>query len=168
MGVENGYNFPTLNVSVTVVLNLFVWCGGNMLFWHSCLLYPVECSLNVVLRHFFSGQKFKILWFVNVVAFDEFVLLGIFCYSLDACGNVCCMFYNEFWTSFILTGKSVSVIYWSTSAMLWIKNKMISENAGLQFYLVECVSGTQYILVKDSAKHHFYLSSNMAHILGLW
>jgi len=34
---------------------------------------------------------------------------------------------------------------------------MISENAGLQFDLVECVAGvagTHYLLVQDSAKHH--------------
>lgn len=93
MGVEIGYNFPALNVSVTVVLKLFLWCTANLLCWHPFFLYPIECSLNVILRHFFSGQKFKILWYVYVVVYDEFVLFGIFCYSVGAYGNVHCVFY---------------------------------------------------------------------------
>jgi len=91
--VENGYNFPSLNVDVTVVLRLFLWCGANLLCWHPFFSLFCRMFTKCDSRHFFSGQKFKILWYAYVVAYDEFVLFGIFSYSLDACGNVCCVFY---------------------------------------------------------------------------
>ena len=48
--------------------------------------------------------------------------------------------------------------------MVWIKNNaIISENDGLQFDLVECVSGTHYLLVEDSAKHHLSLFKHGSH-----
>jgi len=48
--------------------------------------------------------------------------------------------------------------------VLCIKNnEMISENAGLQFDLAECVSGTHYLLVKDSAKHHLSFFRHGSH-----
>jgi hypothetical protein len=40
---------------------------------------------------------------------------------------------------------------------------MISENAGLQFDLVECVSGIHYLLVEDSAKHHLSFFKHGSH-----
>lgn len=40
---------------------------------------------------------------------------------------------------------------------------MISENAGLRFDLVECVSGTHYLLVEDSAKHRVSFFKHGSH-----
>ena len=40
---------------------------------------------------------------------------------------------------------------------------MIRENAGSQFDLVECLSGTHYLLVEASAKHHLSFFKRGSH-----
>jgi hypothetical protein len=61
-----------LRLSYDVVL---ICCVDTLFFF-----FPdTECLLDVAVTHFFSGQKFKILWCVYGVGFDEFMCCLEFC-----------------------------------------------------------------------------------------